>query len=423
MACGKDTLGGFLAAGRGRNGQRGGGRTTQTEQHGKDKAVRGKVQVKVGQAVQEKRHNAAESSQRQISLGALVADEESAQRANRGSKDHSEKQSGADQPQPRRQLEVVVMSMIDHGTRMHALHLSESGLKAARPHAEPRVSPNQLRGISPEGHPASSLPIGRFLCGKDRKSGNDRFHAYPAGETDAGGEKRRQQRDRDDSVAFPRGHQGQHPQQREEDEQQTFLQLGAPQQLGHAVGCGLWLWGFLHIAKKSGWQVQGFEFSSAAAEVCRQKYGLAVAVGELRELNFPEQSFDVITMRHVLEHMREPLSVLERCCELLVPQGILAIEAPNLNFLVRKSCCYPLSVTLHLYHFSPATLAALVRQAGFEVLECRPAHTGYLFRSKAKIYAKKCIYGLSHLAEKLLGTNVSDSIRLCAKRDENLAGA
>ncbi len=176
---------------------------------------------------------------------------------------------------------------------------------------------------------------------------------------------------------------------------------------------------FLYQARQAGWQVRGFEFSPAVAEICRKKYGMAVEVGEIFDLRVPDNSFDVVAMWHVLEHLRDPLAVLERCHELLAPGGLLAIEVPNLNFLVRKSYRYPLSLTLHLYHFSPATLSAVVRKAGFEVRECRPGHTGYLYPSKAKIYAKRCLYGISHLAEKLWGINVSDSIRLYASKRTN----
>jgi SAM-dependent methyltransferase len=187
------------------------------------------------------------------------------------------------------------------------------------------------------------------------------------------------------------------------------------------VGCGYG--DFLHIALESGWRVEGFEFSPAVAEVCRSRYGIRVAVGDLLELDFPERSFELITMWHVLEHLHHPLAALRRCRALLAPGGILALEVPNLNFLVRKSYRYPLSRTLHLYHFSPVTLAALVRAAGLEVLECRPGNTGFQYRSRWKIFAKKCLYGFSRAVEKLSRRNVSDSIRLFARRNDAAAGA
>lgn len=182
------------------------------------------------------------------------------------------------------------------------------------------------------------------------------------------------------------------------------------------IGCG---WGdFLHFARARGWRITGFEFSATVAQVAQQKYGLGVRVGSLEEMELPERSFDLITLWHVLEHFREPRAALERVEKLLAPGGVLALEVPNLNFLARKSWRYPMSRTLHLYHFSPATLAALVERAGLRVLECRPGHTGYLYQSRAKILAKKCLYAVSGTAHRLAGVNFSDSIRLYARSRE-----
>ena len=171
---------------------------------------------------------------------------------------------------------------------------------------------------------------------------------------------------------------------------------------------------FLYYAKKLGWKVSGFEFSPAASRTSKRKYGIPLAVGDISEMNFPSRSFNIITMWHVLEHLRDPLSALQRCQELLARKGVLALEVPNLNFLVRKSYRYPMSRTLHLYHFSPATLSALVKKAGFEVLACGQGNTGFQYAHLWKVYAKKCLYLVSRSVEMLSGFNVADSIRLYA---------
>jgi 2-polyprenyl-3-methyl-5-hydroxy-6-metoxy-1,4-benzoquinol methylase len=181
------------------------------------------------------------------------------------------------------------------------------------------------------------------------------------------------------------------------------------------VGCG---WGdFLHFAQERGWHACGFEFSESVARVAREKYKLMVRVGSLDEMGFAENSFDLITLWHVLEHLREPRASLARVGKLLAPGGLLALEVPNLNFLARKSWRYPMSRTLHLYHFSPATLAALVERAGLRVIACRPGHTGYLYPSRAKVLAKKTLYAANRAAHRLFGVNFGDSIRLFARKD------
>lgn len=182
------------------------------------------------------------------------------------------------------------------------------------------------------------------------------------------------------------------------------------------IGCG---WGdFLHFAGERGWQVSGFEFSESVAQVAREKYKLSIRVGSLEQMGFAEKSFDFVTMWHVLEHLREPRAALERVERLLAPGGLLVLEVPNLNFLARKSWRYPMSRTLHLYHFSPATLSALVERAGLRVLECRPGHTGYLYPSRAKVLAKKSLYAVTGVAHRLFGVNLGDSIRLFARSKE-----
>jgi 2-polyprenyl-3-methyl-5-hydroxy-6-metoxy-1,4-benzoquinol methylase len=185
------------------------------------------------------------------------------------------------------------------------------------------------------------------------------------------------------------------------------------------IGCG---WGdFLHVARCGGWPVSGFEFSESVAQVAREKYGLSVRVGSLEDMGYPPRSFDLITMWHVLEHLREPRAALVHIETLLSPGGLLVLEVPNLNFLPRKSYRYPMSRTLHLYHFSPATLAALVERAGFRVLACCPGHTGHLYPSRAKVLAKKSLNALTRVAHRLFGVNFGDSIRLYARSKESAA--
>jgi SAM-dependent methyltransferase len=180
------------------------------------------------------------------------------------------------------------------------------------------------------------------------------------------------------------------------------------------VGSG---WGdFLHCAKPLGWKVAGFEFSPSMARFCEERYGITVQIGSLFETSFAGSSFDIVTMWHVLEHLRAPQAVLQRLHNLLVPGGILAVEVPNLNFLPRRSYKYPFSKTLHLYHFSPATLTGILTKVGFKVLWCGRGNTGFLYSSRAKIFAKKCIYALAAIAEGIGTINISDSIRIYGEK-------
>jgi SAM-dependent methyltransferase len=87
---------------------------------------------------------------------------------------------------------------------------------------------------------------------------------------------------------------------------------------------------------------------------------LAQAEGELG-------LFDVITMWHVLEHLRDPVDVLKRLAAHLAPGGALIVSVPNFSSVQRRvfqGRWFHLDAPRHLVHFEPATLADCLRRAG-----------------------------------------------------------
>ncbi len=78
-----------------------------------------------------------------------------------------------------------------------------------------------------------------------------------------------------------------------------------------------------------------------------------------------EPAFDLVSMSHVLEHLPDPLGYLIRLRERWInPQGWILIEVPNLY----GHQSFELA---HLYAYTPATLKAILGQAGFEVRRIR----------------------------------------------------
>ena len=74
-------------------------------------------------------------------------------------------------------------------------------------------------------------------------------------------------------------------------------------------------------------------------------------------------SFECITMVHVLEHILHPKTYLEKILALLTQEGILVIEVP---FFVTNP--YDLLVADHCSHFSRSSLCSLLLKSGFEVI-------------------------------------------------------
>ncbi len=180
------------------------------------------------------------------------------------------------------------------------------------------------------------------------------------------------------------------------------------------VGCGPGE--FLHFARQRGWNATGFEFAPSVAQLAHEKYGLEVKVGDLAAMGYAKGCYTLLSMWHVLEHLPNPLATLTRAHDLLAPGGVLVLEVPNVNCFWRRSYRYPFSAILHLFHFSPSTLSALVQKAGFEVLSCRLGNTGLLCPGRLRTLAKRILCGVSKCIDHHLGQNVGNSIRLYARR-------
>ncbi|MBC8263644.1 MAG: class I SAM-dependent methyltransferase [Anaerolineales bacterium] len=121
-----------------------------------------------------------------------------------------------------------------------------------------------------------------------------------------------------------------------------------------------------------GWKVYGIELDEGAARYARERFGIDVRAGTAEHtLNeFPDMSFDVVTMWHVLEHLFDPSLVLAQVHRVLRPSGILMLEMPNFDSLwasVLGECWFPLEIPRHLYHFTPPTLRAILAKTGFRL--------------------------------------------------------
>jgi len=132
------------------------------------------------------------------------------------------------------------------------------------------------------------------------------------------------------------------------------------------VGCGAGF--FLKLAGETGYTVQGVEISRYAAEYARNKLGLPVFQGELGAAGLAPESFDIITLWHVLEHVRDPKIFLSQVNGLLKDQGLLALEVPNIGSSaarISRSYWELMSPKEHFYYFPPVTLRRYLKEAGF----------------------------------------------------------
>jgi SAM-dependent methyltransferase len=92
------------------------------------------------------------------------------------------------------------------------------------------------------------------------------------------------------------------------------------------VGCAAGF--FLDEARRLGWEARGCELSEYAHAHATQKLGLDVdRAGFLDPAFAPKpESFDVITLFNVLEHIPSPTGVADKLLSLLRPEGYLVVE-------------------------------------------------------------------------------------------------
>ncbi|MBI3963193.1 MAG: methyltransferase domain-containing protein [Deinococcus sp.] len=136
------------------------------------------------------------------------------------------------------------------------------------------------------------------------------------------------------------------------------------------VGCGSGL--RLAQMRALGWKVEGQEVDPKAAAQARSTLNLPVHLGALEDAEFAVDSFDAITMNHVIEHVYDPVALLAKCRRVLKPSGRLVATTPNAESYGHKhfeSCWWGLDPPRHLHLFSESTLRTCAERAGFRTVE------------------------------------------------------
>lgn len=138
------------------------------------------------------------------------------------------------------------------------------------------------------------------------------------------------------------------------------------------VGCSL---GYvLEAGRRLGLQSAGVDISQHAVKVCRER-GLTAEVGTLDALPFADAAFDIVVMKHVLEHTPQPQVALGEVHRVLRPGGAVVIAVPNVDYWKgdkrRTQYRYYRPDDLgaqHYVYYSEDTLRTRLSRSGFEVV-------------------------------------------------------
>ncbi|MEE9465151.1 MAG: class I SAM-dependent methyltransferase [Candidatus Neomarinimicrobiota bacterium] len=128
------------------------------------------------------------------------------------------------------------------------------------------------------------------------------------------------------------------------------------------VGCGSGA--FLNTMHQGGWDVTGMDTSATVREAVRRRFGHQVLTTD-RFFNLKDNSFEVITLWHVLEHIHQLERYLNHLRALLRPGGTIFIAMPNYDSLdgqSYQSMWAAYDAPRHLYHFTPRSMARLLER-------------------------------------------------------------
>lgn len=148
------------------------------------------------------------------------------------------------------------------------------------------------------------------------------------------------------------------------------------------------------------WSVEGVEPSAVSTRYAVEKFGLNVRAGYLKEQNYDDESFDVVTSLDAFNCHREPNEDLANIARILKPGGIFAIEIPGQNYRMLTGsgilCRLLFGVSLRLnagvnfYFYDTRSLVTMAANAGLELQssfpEAMPNHGSVAARFARRAY-------------------------------------
>jgi SAM-dependent methyltransferase len=185
---------------------------------------------------------------------------------------------------------------------------------------------------------------------------------------------------------------------------------------------GCWV-GFLPSeAEARGWEAIGIEPSKYASEYAREKLGLDVRTEDLFDAELPAESFDVVVLGDVIEHLVDPGAALDRIASLLAPGGVLAMMLPDAGSRVAQLMGrrWWSVIPTHVQYFTRDSMATLLRRHGWTPLMVGTSPKAFSVRyylERIGGYSKPLAGGLVGTAE---GIGVADRMWAPDFRDRML---
>ena len=158
----------------------------------------------------------------------------------------------------------------------------------------------------------------------------------------------------------------------------TLLRYRLPP--GKALEIGSAHGGFVALLRWVGYDATGLEVSPWLVEFARRTFEVPMLLGPIEQQALEPESFDVIALMDVIEHMPDPAGAMRRCAELLRPGGVVLIQTPCFPEgkthaqLVAENAPFLSTMVIphHLFLFSRKSISRLLGEAGLRYVQFEP---------------------------------------------------
>ena len=136
----------------------------------------------------------------------------------------------------------------------------------------------------------------------------------------------------------------------------------------------------ISLAQKRGWVSTGYDVDCETVRKISAKINVKMYCGKFEEIKLDENSFDVITMLHVIEHLKSPIVYLDVIKKVLKQNGILFVALPNIQarsgivklflekiHVKRNNVAAHYDTSHHLWYYTPQTIRNTLEAHGFNV--------------------------------------------------------
>jgi SAM-dependent methyltransferase len=165
------------------------------------------------------------------------------------------------------------------------------------------------------------------------------------------------------------------------------------------IGCGNGF--FLEEALAQGYgPVQGIETSHAAIENAPSHIRHSIVCDTMRPGIFLSEQFEIICMFQVIDHIPDPVILLDECLRILKPGGLILslnhnVEALSSRVMKKNS---PIMDIEHTFLYSPSTIVHLLDARGFDIM-----HVGSAWNRYSLYYLTRLVPWSNKLRSQLIG--------------------